>query len=509
MKTSLTKILLVGNLLLLITAITLMAGCAYKEKQVVWEINETDVPSDTNIIAIHESYFKPAPEWLPLLDQVVYNEVYRAYRSYKERHLVWRENATLFPTDTSIIEIYELGRTPDQPFRIVGKVRSTIKGAPLNRGTEDKIKAEIKLLAAVLGADAVMGLYTSNQSVYEKMESGLWGSGLAINWMNTLDSLTPNYYPFFAAIRPWSIDSLSSRLSISYLGILMDAAQYYLEKKGYYSLIKEIPMESEDTDRFSKVDWNEDIRLFTVISYLYGIETNYVMLVNQIPYCDHRPESTFSSSNGNFAIRAMLLSKLEEKIVWENCLPVDIDFRSRIFEGGRSRGDYDLDLVQYYKIMEKLFQDLPIPRIPHSPLEIITKDLMLLPRIPYAIAIQSKLEKYREDYSARYYREMSATARLAPNMLLYDAVSRDDTLGARRALELGADINFLGYNQNTPLHTAAIKAGPAMVNFLLQNGAKQDLHNESGLTPLEITEGKGNFVPRPEIASILREFKTR
>jgi ankyrin repeat protein len=53
-------------------------------------------------------------------------------------------------------------------------------------------------------------------------------------------------------------------------------------------------------------------------------------------------------------------------------------------------------------------------------------------------------------------------------------------------VELGADVNAAGEHQWTALHGAAYKAVDSVVEYLVQKGAKMDVFDEYGQTPLSI-----------------------
>ena len=53
-------------------------------------------------------------------------------------------------------------------------------------------------------------------------------------------------------------------------------------------------------------------------------------------------------------------------------------------------------------------------------------------------------------------------------------------------VELGADVNATGEHKWTPLHGAAYKAVDSVVEYLVQHGAKMDVFDEWGQTPLSI-----------------------
>jgi ankyrin repeat protein len=76
------------------------------------------------------------------------------------------------------------------------------------------------------------------------------------------------------------------------------------------------------------------------------------------------------------------------------------------------------------------------------------------------------------------------------------------------ALELGGDVNAVDDNGETPMHGAAYKNFPKVVQFLADKGARIEIWNRKnkyGWTPLAIAEGNrpGNFKPSPETIAAL------
>ncbi len=84
-----------------------------------------------------------------------------------------------------------------------------------------------------------------------------------------------------------------------------------------------------------------------------------------------------------------------------------------------------------------------------------------------------------------------------------DAGTEEEVLEAvRTALELGADIDAVNANGETPMHGAAYKNLPRVVHLLADNGADIEVWNQRnkyGWTPLTIARGYrfGNFKPSP------------
>jgi ankyrin repeat protein len=67
-----------------------------------------------------------------------------------------------------------------------------------------------------------------------------------------------------------------------------------------------------------------------------------------------------------------------------------------------------------------------------------------------------------------------------------------DVASAEVLLSNGADVNAHGEDQDTPLHRAIAGEHLDMIRFLLANGARHDLPNRYGTSPLVEAENSGN-----------------
>jgi ankyrin repeat protein len=94
-----------------------------------------------------------------------------------------------------------------------------------------------------------------------------------------------------------------------------------------------------------------------------------------------------------------------------------------------------------------------------------------------------------------------------------DEISRGRVPDAIEAIKLllakGADINQANNAGNTPLIGAAIRGEPALVEFLLQNGANPNAKNGIGLTAMDVAMGNSDnsMLPNPLVAAVLNKHK--
>jgi ankyrin repeat protein len=90
-----------------------------------------------------------------------------------------------------------------------------------------------------------------------------------------------------------------------------------------------------------------------------------------------------------------------------------------------------------------------------------------------------------------------------------DKASEEQVLEAVKYLveELRADVNFVADTGETAMHAAAYRGANSVVQYLFDKGAKLDVVDKSGRTPLAIADGVeyGNsFAAQPQTAELLR-----
>ena len=94
-----------------------------------------------------------------------------------------------------------------------------------------------------------------------------------------------------------------------------------------------------------------------------------------------------------------------------------------------------------------------------------------------------------------------------------DSGTNDDALEAVKvALELGADVRAVNDSGNTALHGGALRGSNPIVQLLVDRGARLDVRNKNGVTPLQVANGEefrnAGLQRRPETVALLRELMT-
>jgi len=101
---------------------------------------------------------------------------------------------------------------------------------------------------------------------------------------------------------------------------------------------------------------------------------------------------------------------------------------------------------------------------------------------------------------------LMAAAGLGTTEPLEEAGEEVEALEAvKMLLDLGADVNAIDNNGDTPMHGAAYGAYPTVVKLLAERGADPQIwkeKNKFGRTPLFIAEGYQGRLPRPDVPTI-------
>jgi ankyrin repeat protein len=91
----------------------------------------------------------------------------------------------------------------------------------------------------------------------------------------------------------------------------------------------------------------------------------------------------------------------------------------------------------------------------------------------------------------------------------YGGTNKEALEAVKLAFEGGIDVNAIDANGNTALHGVALRGANEVARFLAERGARLDLKNSDGFTPLRIADGvfvTGTVKRQPETAALLRQL---
>lgn len=104
---------------------------------------------------------------------------------------------------------------------------------------------------------------------------------------------------------------------------------------------------------------------------------------------------------------------------------------------------------------------------------------------------------------------MAASGIGAFNAGEYGGTDEEALEAARLAIDGGNDVNAVDANGNTALHGVSLRGANALARLLAEKGARLDVRNNEGFTPLRIADGvfvTGTVKRQPETAALLREL---
>jgi hypothetical protein len=208
-----------------------------------------------------------------------------------------------------------------EPYQILGKVyvKKRVNIVAEKRKLKKSILIDLlKKQAALMGADALININHGNDNPEHhagpKLNSSLsaWASALPIKLLESSNSELQNSIDFGVVILP-VVDNTKDKPTVSKSDeSLRKFARYYLENKGYFTfpqnntrLITSDEIATMDLNALRKVGGDETklILLLTVES----VSRLYTVIVN----------------TAKVAIRARLISKESNKIIWEKNMSYD------------------------------------------------------------------------------------------------------------------------------------------------------------------------------------------
>jgi hypothetical protein len=300
------------------------------------------------------------------------------------------------PTIAEDIQVYDLGNEPGQSYRILGKV--WCKNKAKSKSSAERIVGEMQEAAGALGADAIIGSYFSTQDNSRKSKGRMWGSGLAVKYIDDNQTTEVVERPDFIVAIPNGMSAQgeaewrdgivtqnelaikeqreqygegrkANRFNPNYIqeispadtahktyekyvsGFMKkidwsrDAAQFQLEKRGYYAIKSGFSAGGVDIEHLVSLEDNE-------LDTLFGKSTEYILLLDVVS-SGNTNAGFFASSSAS--LTAKLFSKTQKSIVWEgegSSSTFTMGLMNNLFMGDRTD-------EATYSAMNKLMKDLP------------------------------------------------------------------------------------------------------------------------------------------------------
>jgi len=216
------------------------------------------------------------------------------------------ETRVLPPTSVDTVKLYKLGDPAPQPYQVLGAVNARKRTSSLvtKVPTETQIFSALKKQAAGLGADAIVGTYTTFEAYYH----GRIGSALAVKFLPLGAQASRDTNSFMVAILPLvNHDAKDSFMSHEDDSVVCTTMQQYLTDRGYYAPIVGGKMPVSSIEALSSLD-------SASLEQVGGVEMRNVMLLVLEKTAG---ASLVLVSGSSCLLNSWIYSKNLRKILWD------------------------------------------------------------------------------------------------------------------------------------------------------------------------------------------------
>lgn len=213
----------------------------------------------------------------------------------------------LEPTNPEDIRVYDIGAELDMDYQIIGKVYAFLSRSGVQKINRNTFLEILKPAAAEMGADAIIGFYFRKPLAEETNKK--YGSGLAVRFLGHGSGYAINSEDFIVAIPPIIMAEKfeDEKENEKRDGWVREAAQLYLEEKGYYA-------EPVDVDHIVDAKYLHSLT-DEEFNRLFGKQTGHILITELIGFGG--PNVGLVTSK-QASIKASLFSREKRTVVWEN-----------------------------------------------------------------------------------------------------------------------------------------------------------------------------------------------
>lgn len=208
------------------------------------------------------------------------------------------------------IRVFAAGETVPNGYEILGKVYAYKRGGSIfSKPKDGSLKKMMLEPATRLGANAIIDFRSSIFNGKEYNSIRRWASGLAVKTHSSAASPESIQSDLLVAIAPpHYAKSQSDKNEAKFTKAMLDAAQYYLEQKGYYVIIatgQSLPLTKGRIDSMAAEELT-----------VYGDRRAGLILtlaLNEIG-----SGHAVIAGTGDAELTAMLIAKNNRNVVWQN-----------------------------------------------------------------------------------------------------------------------------------------------------------------------------------------------
>jgi hypothetical protein len=202
------------------------------------------------------------------------------------------------------VAVLSEGEQPSGPYQILGSIFAEKRGTALTQPKEEHLVSLMKEPASEMGADALVGVHSSNYWGEVPNTIKRWAGALAVRFLDAEEQAQE--VDFIVVVPPvinMSEEDAEQQQKDNTMARM--TTQYYLEKLGYYSVLVDesldqaalAVMSEEELDAFG----GKDAALVLLLALKKGSKANIGI-----------------AAGSSYVLSAELFSKGSREIVWEN-----------------------------------------------------------------------------------------------------------------------------------------------------------------------------------------------
>lgn len=253
------------------------------------------------------------------------------------------------------IAVIKEGEAIAKPYQKLGKLFAQKRGSNLGRPSEKALAKMLKTPAWKMGADAIIGFHTSNFDGKQKDPSQRWAGGIAVKFVDGKLIPAGSAKEFIVAILPLlNKVKVDSAKKLEDDAAAREAAQFHLEKAGYYAVISKDISKALTLDEIKNMDTNS-------LKALGGPETDMILFIA----LEQAGSTNIGLAGGGEAtIGAVLISKKNRNIVWTSqgeASNVTLGLLPTLLSGGHRKKAIYSAINKTFKSMTRINEEYVAP----------------------------------------------------------------------------------------------------------------------------------------------------
>lgn len=208
------------------------------------------------------------------------------------------------------VRVFKTGESVPADYEILAKVfASKSSRTVFSKPDEASLLKMMREPAARLGADAIIDFYSSTFNGKQQVPQYRWGSGLAVKFGAREAASQKLQSELLVAIAPPHFArKQNEKNTAKFSQLMLDAAQYYLEHKGYYAAVAQNQSDGLTIGQLDSLD-------FETLTNYGDARAGLICLLS---LDDVSSGHALVAGGGDAQLSAKLIDKTTRTVLWEN-----------------------------------------------------------------------------------------------------------------------------------------------------------------------------------------------